>query len=136
MNELQLTATLIKKCETETGTSKSGKQYQNRTFVVEVGGQYPKQVACNLFGDKTSYIDKFNEGDEITVKFSVESREYNGKYFTSINAYSVQGDNASGNQTTGSPNNYQSAVKTNNLPPMEYATQDPIVDEEDDKLPF
>jgi len=133
MNELQLTGTLIKKCEIEKGTSKAGKEYQNRTFVIEItSGEYTKQIAFVLFGDKTSYVDNFSEGDELTVKFSVESREYNGRYFSNINAYSVQGTAKSGtNQTTGIQNSNQGSK----LPPSEMATEGQVEDE-DTGLPF
>lgn len=138
MNELQLTGRLVKICPKESGTSKSsGKEWSNLTFVIETEDtQYHKLIAMVLFGDKITYLDKFNIGDELTVKFSVESKEHNGRYFTSANAYSIQGTAKTGtNQTTGSLNNYSSVVKDAGLPPTEYATQEPIQDEDSD-LPF
>ena len=135
MNELQITGTLIKKCEIEKGVSKAGKEYQNRTFVVDLGGQYPKSIAFVLFGDKTSYVDNFNIGDELTVKFSVESREFNDRWFSNINAYSVQ--KVSGTEKTSEVLPvYESPVKGNNLPPTEYATQSQQPEDDGDGLPF
>jgi hypothetical protein len=140
MSELQLTGILIKKCDIDRGVSKSGKEYQNRTFVLEQGGQYPKQIAFVLFGDKTSYVDNFNEGDELTVKFSIESRDFNGRYFTNINAYNVQKHNENSiSQTTSTTNNYSNAViKTNEMSIkdqiMERKANEPEI--EDCDLPF
>lgn len=70
------------------GTSKSGKAFQKREFVIETPGQYPKKVCMQLFGDKVNECP--NVGDEVKVSFDVESREWNGKWFTQLNAWKVE----------------------------------------------
>lgn len=70
------------------GTSKSGKAYQKREFVIETAGQYPKKVCMQLFGDKVNECP--NVGEEVKVSFDAESREWNGKWFTQLNAWKVE----------------------------------------------
>lgn len=70
------------------GTSKSGKAFQKREFVIETTGQYPKKVCMQLFGDKVN--DCPNVGEEVKVSFDLESREWNGKWFTQLNALKVE----------------------------------------------
>ncbi len=70
------------------GTSKSGKAFQKREFVIETAGQYPKKVCMQLFGDKVNECP--NVGDEVKVSFDIESREWNGKWFTQLNAWKVE----------------------------------------------
>lgn len=70
------------------GTSKAGKAFQKRDFVIETAGQYPKKVCFQLFGDKVN--DCPNVGEEVKVSFDPESREWNGKWFTQLNAWKVE----------------------------------------------
>lgn len=70
------------------GTSKSGKAFQKREFVIETAGQYPKKVCMQLFGDKVNECP--NVGEEVKVSFDTESHEWNGKWFTQLNAWKVE----------------------------------------------
>lgn len=72
----------------ESGTSKSGNAWQKRNFVIETAGQYPKKVCMQLFGDKVNECP--NVGEEVKVSFDAESREWNGKWFTQLNAWKVE----------------------------------------------
>ena len=71
-----------------TGEGKNG-TWKSQDYVLETGGQYPKKVCFNLFGDS---IEKFNVviDDEIKVSYDIESREYNGRWFTTIRAWTVE----------------------------------------------
>lgn len=70
------------------GTSKSGNAWQKREFVIETAGQYPKKVCLQLFGDKVNECP--NVGDEVKVSFDAESREWQGRWFTQLNAWKVE----------------------------------------------
>lgn len=70
------------------GTSKAGKAFQKRDFVIETQGQYPKKICLQLFGDKVNECP--NVGEEVKVSFDIESREWNGKWFTQLNAWKVE----------------------------------------------
>ncbi len=68
----------------------SGKEWKRQDYVLEtLDDRYPKKVAFNLWGDA---IDRFmlREGDEVTVSFDLESREWNGRWYTEVRAYNVQ----------------------------------------------
>lgn len=72
----------------ESGTSKSGNAWQKRNFVIETAGQYPKKMCMQLFGDKVNECP--NVGEEVKVSFDVESREWNGRWFTQLNVWKVE----------------------------------------------
>lgn len=72
----------------ESGTSAKGNTWQKRNFVIETPGQYPKKVCFQLFGDKVN--DCPNVGEEVKVSFDPESREYNGRWYTQLNAWKVE----------------------------------------------
>lgn len=81
-----------------------GASFQVRQFVIEVTeGQYPQMVAFQLVQDKCTIIDDYSEGDSIEVEFDLRGREWNGKYFTNLQAWRISrageggGDSGAGN---------------------------------------
>jgi len=93
-DELKIKGEIKKILDVQEGTSKAGKEWKKLDFVVVkgVGSDYPKDVCFTIFGEEK--IDKFLQynkvGDEVSVFFDVESREYNDKYFSNINAWMVK----------------------------------------------
>ncbi len=72
------------------GMSKAGNEWKKQEFVIETTeDQYPKQVCFTLFNDKISLISGLKPGTEVNVSFSVESREFSGKWYHNINAWKV-----------------------------------------------
>lgn len=73
---------------TRSGTSARGTQWSSQTAVIETHEQYPKRVAFDVLGDK---ITEFNlqVGEEVTVSFDINAREFNGKWWNSVNAWQV-----------------------------------------------
>jgi hypothetical protein len=71
------------------GTS-NGKDWKKQNFIIETEpGQYPKTICMSLFGDKTSVLSYLSPGCDVDVSFSIESRQYQDKWFTNVNAFSV-----------------------------------------------
>ena len=89
-------------------SSKTGNSYSKYTFVGETAGQYPKKIAFTVMGE-----DKFNGMGIVvdgtyTVSFDVESREWNGKWFTEASAWkAVRIDGALGQQRAPQANTSQ-----------------------------
>ncbi len=99
---------LIKKYETE---SKSDK-FQAREFVLEVAsGNYPEFVKFQLVQDRCAIIDGFAEGERMKVHFDLRGREWQGKYFTNLNAWRVEKVNQSAEApaASGSDSSFPSA---------------------------
>ena len=71
-----------------TGQGKNG-TWRSQDYVLETGDQYPKKVCFNLFNDK---IDQFPLAidDQVNVSFDVESREYNGRWYTTVRAWKIE----------------------------------------------
>lgn len=70
-----------------TGEGKNG-QWSKQEFLIETGDQYPKKVMFGLMGNKIDQ-NPYSIGQEVVVSFDAESREYNGRYFTNLNAWKV-----------------------------------------------
>ncbi len=72
----------------QSGTSKAGKQWQKQDFILEKQGQYPRKVCVCLFGDN---VEKFplQVGQSVTASVDIESREFNGRWYTDVRAWNV-----------------------------------------------
>lgn len=71
-----------------TGEGKNG-TWTKRAFIIETDGQYPKKVQIGAFGDKMA-IEFIRKGYELNVHFNLESKEFNGKWYTVANAYKLE----------------------------------------------
>ncbi len=113
----ELTGKLIEKLQLVTGESRNGK-WQKQEFVIETYDQYPKKICVGLWGDIVSMIGNFAVGDKLKLSINIESREYNGKYFTNLTAWRIE----------------KEADEGMNLPPADELPPD--VSEAEDDLPF
>lgn len=72
--------------------------WQKQEIVIEVeSGKFPKKVCVTVWGDLAS-DSKYQEGDDLSVEVDIESREYNGRWYTDIKAWRVNSA-ASGDAT-------------------------------------
>lgn len=87
---------LVKIYETESKTD----SFRAREFVIEIdGGTYPQFVKFQCVQDRTTMIDPYKEGEQIKVHFDLRGREWQGKYFTNLNAWRVEGVSATPTNT-------------------------------------
>lgn len=68
------------------GVAKNGNPWRKREYVLETEGQYPKKVAFSVMGDKIENLN-LAVGQSVEVSVDIESREYNGRWYTSVSAY-------------------------------------------------
>ena len=87
---MELTGKIIAVMEARGGVSaRTGNSWKTQEYVLEVPGQYPKRCLFNVFGEDR--INQFNiqNGDELTIQFDIDAREYNGRWYNDIRAYNV-----------------------------------------------
>jgi hypothetical protein len=84
---MELTAKLIQLLPLQTGSGKNG-QWKKQDIIVETDGQYPKKVCVSIWGDKINE-SVLKVGSQLSISFDVESREYNGKWYTDVKAWKV-----------------------------------------------
>lgn len=85
----------------ESGVSRAGKEWKKQEFVLETEEQYPRKVCFTLFGEKADLLNGLNAGESVEVSFNVESREFNGRWFTNVNAWKI--DRATDDQNFPEP---------------------------------
>ena len=68
------------------GTSSRGNAWKKREYVLETFETYPKKIFFDFFGERADQYP-LNVGDTVKLSFDIESREYNGRWFTSIRGW-------------------------------------------------
>jgi len=103
---------------------KDGNPLEKGLLVGTSDGQYPRTVAFTVFNSDTRFQCKsIQANDKVDVTFDVESREWNGRYFTEAKAWGVEVKSSNSNPIK--PSYAQGAE-----PSM------PAADDDDDGLPF
>ena len=96
---MELIGRIIQILPLQEGVSKAGNPWKKQEYILEtLGTQYPRKVCFNLFGDN---VDKFpmQVGQDVTVSIDIESREFNGRWYTDVRAWNV----LNGVQLAGAP---------------------------------
>lgn len=70
------------------GTSARG-NWQKQEVIFEIPSEFSRKV-CVVFFNKESDVARLREGATYTVSFNLESREYNGRWYTDVRAWRVQ----------------------------------------------
>lgn len=91
---MELKGKVVQMLQPQTGQGKKG-VWKKQEFILETQSQYPKKVCLSVWGEK---IDQFNlaAGDMVTVAVDLESREYNGRWYTEARAWKVAKDGSTG----------------------------------------
>ena len=116
----EVTGTLVHLLPLQSGQGKNG-QWKKQDFVIEVPGSFPKKNCFSAWGDRIE-ASQLVIGQMMKVTFDIESREYNGRWYTDLKALSVQSVNENGRR---------------NMPPVPNANESVAIEEEiSDDLPF
>lgn len=85
---LEITGSFVSKQEQQKGTSAKG-EWVKQDFIVEIQeGQYPRKICLTAFGDnKIRLFDGINIGEQIKVSIDINSREFNGRWYTDIRGF-------------------------------------------------
>lgn len=91
---MELVGKVFFKSPIEEGVSRAGRAWKKRFYVVETQDTYPRKVAFTVFGeDRVNEMEnRISEGMLVRVSFDLESREYNGRWYTSIRGWKVDKD--------------------------------------------
>jgi len=110
----------------EQAIGQAGKTKQ--TVILETDGQYPKKIAFDIWNDKFP----ISLGESVTIGVNVESREWEGRWFTSLTGWKKEG--AAMPQPSGSykPPTSGGTLKPRPEPPIPL----PLTPEEADGLPW
>ena len=109
------------------GTSQTGKAWKKREYVLETQDSFPRKIHFDFFGERADQYP-LNLGDDIVLSFDIESREYNGRWYTSIRGWKAE--KANSGAAAGMPADTNYPPVDNLMPPA------PSAPEATDDLPF
>lgn len=122
---MEIQGRIIQLLDEQSGQGRNG-TWRKRDYVLETDGQYPKKVCFNLWGEK---IDQYpvSVGDKVTLHFDIESREFNGRWYTDVKGWKIDKGQAASADAPPMPEEF--------VVPDDISAGDSPLPEEDD-LPF
>lgn len=87
---MDIVGKIIQVLPLQEGIGKTGNTWKVQGYVLETQEQYPRKVQFEVFGEDRIKDNMCNVDDIVTVSFDIESREFNGRWYTSIRAWRVQ----------------------------------------------
>ncbi len=116
------------------GTSPRG-AWRKQELIIETLEQYPKQVCLVCWNDRVAEAQNFKQGQIIKAQISIESREFNGKWYTDVRPFRFEIEmQQQQNQQIQQPQQFAPQTfeqPQNHIPVTEYFTTD-----NGDDLPF
>lgn len=86
---MEIEGKIIVKLPLQSGTSKTGNAWSKQEYVLETIEAYPRKVKFDFFGDKANQFP-LEVGDTVRVSFDIESREFNGRWYTDIRGWKAE----------------------------------------------
>ena len=120
---LEIKGKIIEVLPEKSGQSANG-EWRKQEYILETDTSYPKKICFMAWGDK---IGEFNlqQGENVEVSVDLESREYNGRWYTDVKAWKVAKD------SMVADNAYENRDQENNE--IENRSKLPL---DDDDIPF
>lgn len=86
---LELTGKLITILPQETGQGAKG-PWIKQSFIIETEDQYPKKICITAWNDNAKTIQAIKPFSTVKLTISLESREYNGRWYTDVRAWKTE----------------------------------------------
>ena len=87
---MEITGKIIAALEPRGGVSqRTGNSWKTQEFVIETHEQYPRKCVFNVFGEDRLREFNIQVGEELTVSFDIDAREFNGRWYNDIRAWRV-----------------------------------------------
>ncbi len=148
--ELSISGKVIDVLQEMSGEGRNG-PWRKRDFIIETQDNYPKTICMTQWGDQID-ATQVQKGDLIKAHIDIQSREYNGRWYTDVKAWRVEQDSGAsggkepdgqssmgvgipgkvpeGNRYSGQPNNDPASSQSSGGNPFQ------INEDIDDDLPF
>lgn len=122
---MQFKGQLVAKISEREGDSQNG-HWRIAQFLLQEVSTYPRKLVVDVSDDRNRRIESFEEriGQNVTVNWDIDAREYNGRWFNSVRAYAIS--------------DFEEPARTAPAPaPAVHATQEePEFADPQKKLPF
>lgn len=87
---MEVVGKIIQVLPEQSGVGRNGNPWKVQPYVLETLDQYPRKVHFEVFGEERIKQNPCAIDQLVTVSFDIESREFNGRWYTSIRAWKIQ----------------------------------------------
>ena len=87
---MEIVGKIIQVLPMQEGVGRNGNPWKLQGYVLETIENYPRKVHFEVFGEDRIKANPCNIDQVVTVSFDIESREFNGRWYTSIRAWKIQ----------------------------------------------
>ncbi|MDE5662896.1 MAG: DUF3127 domain-containing protein [Muribaculaceae bacterium] len=129
---MEITGRVILVLPEESGTSKAGNAWKKNGYVLETFDRFPKKVKVTVFGRNVDNVH-MEAGKAYVISVDVESREFNGRWYTDVMCYAARetevpgmGDAAAAVAAAGAPFGQPAATPFPPAGANPFAPQDPF----------
>lgn len=116
-DKIRMCGKIIAVLQVKQGVTAKG-EWASQEYVLETNEQYPKKVCFEVFGKDRIQKNALLIGDEVEIMVNIDAREFNGRWYNTVRAWSVKRLNVS--QDTTAVN----IPKQNNTPKEETKPMD------------
>lgn len=86
---IELSGKLVEVQDEQTGQGRNG-VWKKQSFVIETQDQYPKKICITAWGERTDSLKSLQAGELVKAHVDIESREYNGRWYTDVKAWRIE----------------------------------------------
>ena len=106
--EIKVVGTIEKLMPISKGVSAAGREWVKQDIVMSMtNGQFVKHLAATVMGQERIDNFKLRVGDNIVAYLDIDAREYNSRWYNSINIWRVERVGSNGNQTQSNQQYYE-----------------------------
>ena len=71
------------------GSSERG-PWSKQPFIIETMDQYPRKIHILAWNDRANEVAELKEGELVKITFTLDSREYNERWYTDVRATRIE----------------------------------------------
>lgn len=87
---MEIVGKIIQVLPVQEGVGRNGNPWKLQGYVLETIENYPRKVHFEVFGEDKIKNNPCDIDQVVTVSYDIESREFNGRWYTSIRAWKIQ----------------------------------------------
>ena len=121
---MEVVGKIIQVLPAQEGVGRNGNPWKVQPYVLETLDQYPRKVHFEVFGEDRIKQNPCEIDQLVTVSFDIDSREFNGRWYTSIRAWRIQQGDTTQAAVPGAP--APAAAPAQPAAPAAPAAMDPV----------
>ena len=107
--------------------------WKKQELIIETLEQFPKKICLMCWNERVNDANSFFVGQTIKAQIRIESREFNGKWYTDVTAFRLDIDQPTAQPAAKPMNQMPPQMPQQPLPPM---NEDYFASDNGDDLPF